>query len=113
MLDTRKFEVIKKGSSYTLPKYEVVDGKGLVETGETQTIDFVKGNIEGPEFKQDGIITENLLSMLVEHLGELNVGDLRNRHTSVAITKLEEALFWIEERKRDRDKRSVLGTYKK
>ncbi len=112
-MNTRAFEVIKKGSTYKLPKYKVVDMVGLVETGEYQTIDFVKGNIEGPEFKQDGIITENMLTMLIRHLGDLNVGDLRNRHTSVAITKLEEALFWIEERKRDRLARSVLGTYKK
>lgn len=113
MIDTRKFETIKLGSTYNLPKYKVEEGKGLLEIKEFQEIKFVKGNIEGPEFKQDGIITENLLTILIEHLGSLNVGDLRNRHTSIAITKLEESLFWIEERKRDRIKRDVLGTYKK
>ena len=113
MIDTRKFGIEKLGSSYELPMYKVEPEKGLIETKDTWLINFVKGNIDGPEFKQDGIITENLLSMLIKHLDSLNVGDLRNRHTSVAITKLEEALFWIEERKRDRVKRNVLGTYKK
>ncbi len=112
-MNTRAFEVIKKGSTYKLPKYKVVDGVGLVETGEYQTIDFVKGEIDGVEFKQDGSLTDNILAMLIHHLGDLNVGDLRNRPTSMAITKLQEALFWIEERKRDRLARNVLGTYKK
>lgn len=110
-IDTRKFAVLKAGASYSLPTYTVGEN-GLEEKGDAQ-IHFVKGNIDGPQFRQKGIITENLLSMLIEHLNTLNTGDLRNRNTSLAITDLESALMRIEERKRDRAKRNVLGTYKK
>lgn len=36
-----------------------------------------------------------------------------SRETALAITKLQEALFWIEERQRDREARNVQGTYTK
>ena len=111
-IDSRKFTVLKEGASYSLPTYAVGEN-GLEELEDKQIIEFVKGNIEGPEFKQAGIITENLLSMLIKHLSTLNQGELRNRHTSLAITNLENALMRLEERKKDRVERGVLGTYKK
>lgn len=112
MINTRKYTVIKLGSTYQLPIYKLTS-TGLEETPNCKEINFVKGNIEGEEFRQDGIITENILAMLVEHLSSLNQGDLENKFTTNAIDKIQEALMWIEERKRDRDKRGVLGTYRK
>jgi len=112
MIETRKYYTDKEGSTYGLPCYKVTE-VGLEEVLGVQEIKFVKGNIEGEEFRQSGIITENLLAMLIGHLKFLNQGELSNRQTSIAITNLEIALMWIEERKRDRLKRGVLGTYKK
>lgn len=111
-INLRKFTKIGS-SAYYLPMYELVEGEGLVELEDKTRcigpLDFVKGG-DNPH---KGIVTEGLLSALIDHLNELNTGDLRNRHTSVVITKLEEALFWIEERKRDRANRGVSGTYNK
>jgi hypothetical protein len=113
MKNLRDVVTVKKGAKYSIPKYNVVKGEGLVLTDNVQSIEFVKGSIDGDQYAQEGTTTENVLSMLIEHLGHLNQGKLRNRHTSVAITKLEEARMWIEERKRDREARGVISTYKK
>src|SRR5690348_1727529 len=101
MIDTRKYSVIKLGSTYYLPIYTLTN-EGLVETPNVKEINFVKGNIEGEEFRQDGVITENILAMLVEHLSSLNQDELENKFTTNAINKIQEALMWIEERKKDR-----------
>ena len=36
-----------------------------------------------------------------------------SRESSIVITKLEEALMWLEKRQYDREKRNVIGTYNK
>ena len=111
MIDTRKFEMIREGNcSYTIPMYELEKNTGLKEISAKQFITFVKGDKDGEHLVQSGIITENLLSMLIQHLSDLNVGDLRNRHTSVAITKLEEAIMWQDWRTNKRKDLSVEGT---
>jgi len=110
--NNRKYLTVVKGASYKIPKKRITSS-GLVETDEYQHIEFVKGDIDGNKFRQDGIITEGLLNMLIGHLSHLNKHpELNNIHTSNAIHKLQEALFWIEERKRDREDRGVMGTYK-
>jgi len=109
-MNLREFGKIND-SKYELPTYHLKEGVGLVKEESTLQkglLMFVSGNIP-----QQGIVTEGLLSALIDHLESINVGDLRNRETSVAITKLQEALFWIEERKRDRAKRGVSGTKNK
>lgn len=107
MSDLRKFEK-RNDSSYNLPVYGLgEDGLDLLLYKHTE-IDFVSGKLN-----QQGIVTEGLLSALIDHLDSINVGVMRNRETSTAITKLQEALFWIEERKRDREKRGVSGTKEK
>ena len=111
-INTRAFEIEREGSTYNLPTYTVGEN-GLEQLDDMYVVEFVKGNIDGPEFRQDGIITENLLTMVAEHLKLLNVGELRNRDTSLAITHIEDAVLRLENRKRDRQMRKVLGTYKK
>ena len=59
-----------------------------------------------------GILHEQLLAMIVEDL-KYKSTLVPSRETAVAITKLQEALFWLEEREKDREARKVLGTYNK
>ena len=104
----RNFEMISE-SFYRIPIYSLPEpGANLQMTVETVELPFLKGGENG----HNGIITEDLLSALIDHLTKLNVGDLRNRETSVTITKLEEARMWLEERKRNRKARGVFGTKK-
>lgn len=97
-------------SNYQLPTYTLdsTEGKRLQMTMFPIDITFVKGG-ENP---QRGIITEDLLEMLIHHLKEINVGHLENYHTSMSIANLEKALIWIKARKIDRVQRGVTGTQK-
>jgi hypothetical protein len=111
-IDTREFGVLFEGRAYELPVYTIKE-TGIQKTKATVSIPYVKGSIEGEQYKQDGIITENLLSMVAFHLKSLNVGELENRNTTLAIEAVETAVMRLEERKKERKARGVLGTYKK
>lgn len=99
--------------NYELPIMTITDS-GLEHSGIFVDLPIVRGSKlgEGVE-KQDGVITEHLLQVAVEYLSAVNVGEMRTRETSLAITKIEEALMWIEARRKNREKRGVLSTYKK
>lgn len=47
----------------------------------------------------------------IEFYQNANAGKFRCRENSVAITKLEEALMWLNKRTTDREKRQVEGTH--
>lgn len=69
---------------------------------------FIKDKYE-KSLIQDGIISESVISVLIEHLTNVS-SEVPSKETACAITKLQEALFWLEERQRDRNKRGVAGT---
>jgi len=101
--------------SYILPTYNVEEGKGIVESGALQ-INFVRGSKTENENiipKQKGIITEHLIEVMIKHLQSVNVGDLRTRDTSIAITHLEDALLRLNKRSIERKNNNTQGTYKK
>lgn len=102
-------KVVEPGSTYKLSIY-TIDESGLKEIDELD-IKFLKG-IKG-NVRQQGIITVDVLSLALDYLETVNVGDLRTRETSLAITKIEEAMMWLKKRRDDREKRGVLNTYKK
>lgn len=117
------FDIIEEGTKYSLPVYDVVEGKGIVkveDTGEendpfqTQIINFVRGSKLGDEEvdKKRGTLHEHLLSMMIHDL-KFKSSLVPSRESSIVVTKLEEALMWLRERQIDRVKREVEGTYKK
>lgn len=108
------FEIIENGVEYALPEYKVVDGKGIEETGQSVIVKFVRGSKLADEEveKKEGTLHEHLLSMMIHDLQYKN-GLVRSREGALVITKLQEALSWLRERQIDRQKRNVLGTYKK
>jgi hypothetical protein len=65
--------------------------------------------------KIDGVTNEEVLRVLIHRLHYLNEawgnppGKFRCRENSLAITKLEEALMWLEKRTADRVARGVEG----
>lgn len=56
----------------------------------------------------DGTTNEEVLAVLIDRVQKLNA-KLPCRETSIAITKMDEALMWFEKRTRDRVKRGVEG----
>lgn len=108
-----KVTVLRKGATYQVPRYGLTsDGLKEIE-GAPLTIHFVKGSIEGGQYAQNGTICENLLSMIEQHLSSLNQGELSSKYTSKCIEHVRAAKQALLDRKNDRDKRGVLGTYKK
>lgn len=108
----REIEVLRPGTSYRVPTY-VITNEGIKEEFEF-TINFCKGNKDDTEaFRQEGILTESLLEVVVHYLETVNTGDLRCRESSIAITKIEEALLWLRKRSQDRQRRNVQNTYQK
>lgn len=112
MKDPRIIEPLSVGASYLLPTYVVTDNG--IEDGDGSFIYFCKGNKEDRSIhRQEGIFTETLIQTAKEYLEAVNVGELSSRETSTAITKLDEALMWLQKRSDDRKRRGVQATYKK
>lgn len=60
----------------------------------------------------NGAFVETVLSACKQRLEFYNEGKFRCRENSLAITKIEEALHWLEHRTRERENREVEGTHK-
>lgn len=101
-----------EGATYEVPTYKIT-AEGIAD-GAGAKIVFCKGNKEDAQaLNQEGIFTETLIQVAKEYLESVNKGDLSSRETSMAITKLDEALMWLEKRAIDRKKRGVQATYNK
>jgi hypothetical protein len=59
----------------------------------------------------DGTTNEEVLAMLVDRLKFLGE-KLPSRENSIAVTKCEEALLWLNKRTQERKSRGVEGTHK-
>lgn len=73
-----------------------------------QIVSFYEMNEDGT--KQDGTTLEEMLRVSIARLKDLN-GRFSCRENSIAITKMEEALMWLNARTQDRIKRGVEGTH--
>jgi hypothetical protein len=93
-------------------KYEVVNFEHPEVPG--QTIQFIQKTYAGHgplQTEHDGTTNEELLRVLVDRLRTMGE-KLPSRENSIAITKCEEALLWLEKRTADRKSRGVEGTMK-
>jgi hypothetical protein len=112
MKNPRLLETVVEGATYNIPTYKVTN-EGLVD-GAGATITFCKGNKEDESIlRQEGFFTETLIQVAKQYLESVNIGPMSTRETSMVITKLDEALMWIQKRSDDRALRGVQGTYKK
>ncbi len=112
MKNPKLIETIIEGATYKVPTYKV-DDDGVVDCKGVE-IEFCKGNKQDPSvLRQEGIFTESLLQTAKQYLESVNVGQLASRETSMAITKIDEALMWLNKRAEDRKLREVQGTYQK
>lgn len=91
-------------------KYEVANFEG----DTTQTITFIrKMNVPDQDELQtmeNGTTNEALIEILIDRLNYLNK-KFPCRENALAITKLDEALLWLNKRTSDRIKRNVEGKH--
>jgi len=110
MKNPKQIEVIIEGATYRVPTFKVTN-EGI-EDGDGIDIVFCKGNKEDALIlRQEGLFTETLIQTAKQYLESVNVGPMATRETSMVITKLDEALMWIQKRADDRKLRGVQATY--
>lgn len=100
-----------------------VDGYCSVYKIEAQPMSIEDGNMSAAlvadmhfqdgvpsEVGVNGITNEMLIAIMIDRLERFNAGPHRCRENSLVITKLEEALHWLEHRTTERQDRGVEGT---
>lgn len=99
-------KVLVPGHLYVLENFEHPEKEGQV----VQFIEKVPVSLNSKELKtvNDGTTNEELLKVEIDRLRYLNI-KFPCRENAIAITKLEEALMWLEKRTRDRVERGVEG----
>lgn len=112
MNNPKVLEEVKAGCTYNIPTYKVTSNG--IEDGAGLQLLFCKGNKEDESvFRQEGVFTETLIKAAKTYLETVNIGEMATREASMVITKLDEALMWIDKRAQDRILRGVQGTYQK
>lgn len=76
----------------------------------TVELQFQNGGLK--EVGPNGITDQALLAVVLDRIRSFNEGQFRCRENSIVITKLEEALLWMEKRSNDRARRGVEGERK-
>lgn len=113
MKNPRELDIQEAGYQYQLPMYKVTN-EGIEDSNFVLPINFCKGNKNDETLlRQEGVFVESLLETCVDRLKTVNQGELSTRETAIAITKIEEAVMWLEKRSKDREIRRVQGTYQK
>lgn len=72
---------------------------------------FQNGPIK--EFGVNGISNEALLAIVEDRLVGFQSGEYACRENAIALTKIQEAMMWLQKRTRDRIARGVEGTNEK
>lgn len=103
-------QAITPGHKYELDYFEDITRKGQV----IQFIEKVPSNSVPGELitLNDGTTNEEVLKMLIDRVGFLQ-DKFPCRENALAITKMEEALMWLEKRTADRKNRGVEGKHLK
>lgn len=79
--------------------------------GDGSEIVYLKFHSGNPdEVGVTGVTNESLLAVLIDRLRGFQAGPFSCRENSIALTKLEEALLWLQCRTRERRERGVEGT---
>lgn len=85
------------------------DGKLPEKEDALAIIKFQNGPIK--EAGVNGCYNEDLLVIVLDRLNGFQNSDFKCRENAIAITKIEEALMWLNKRTRDRQNRGVEGTH--
>lgn len=98
--------VLVAGHRYELSNFE--------NDGTVQTLQFIHkektSNTDVLTTIANGTTNEEVIEVLIDRLHFLN-NNFPCRENSIAITKLDEALMWLNKRTQDRQKRNVEGKH--
>lgn len=85
---------------------------GGVRTPEAESFLYFQNGPIG-EVGFNGLSNEAYLAVLIDRMRGFQSGQFACRENALALTKLEEALMWLQKRTRDRMARGVEGTHAK
>ncbi len=105
--DCHRYDVVS--TEYFNNLHSHVSNEGYKSDLKT-TINFQNGVIK--ESGINGCQNEDLITIVIDRLKGFQNSDFKCRENAIAITKLEEALMWLNKRTNDRIERGVEGTYK-
>lgn len=86
---------------------DTLDGSPSRVKTDYVDIKFQSGVI--PEVEVNGCTIRDIIQILVFRLQGFQKGTFKCRENALAITKLQEAKMWLDERERDRKAREVEG----
>lgn len=96
--------------AYRIEVYKRFDGQDLgPDQGMVAHCDLPFQNGGLKEVGPNGITDQALLAITLDRMRGFNDGPYRCRENSIIITKLEEAMMWMEKRSNDRSRRNVEG----
>lgn len=88
---------------------DTLDGSPSRVKTDFVDIKFQSGVI--PEVEVNGCTIRDIIQILVFRLQGFQKGTFKCRENALAITKLQEAKMWLDERERDRKAREVEGKH--
>lgn len=100
-----------------LEENHVLDSLGMPAGGQTVGTGISISWQEGPLGRGDarlppnGAFVEGVIQAALGRLEHYQSTKFKCRHNALAITKLEEALHWLQARTEDREARAVEGTH--
>jgi hypothetical protein len=97
-------KILTPGHCYELANFEHPESMG-------QEIQFIEKEHPSMRTIHDGTTNEEVLAVLIDRLKSMGE-KLPCRENSIAVTKCEEALMWLNKRTADRKARGVEGTAK-
>jgi len=110
-IGTKRFTKVicedEPGAGGACHKYVVMDQNDIV-AGCYAHVSFQNGPIR--EAGVNGCHQEDLLAIVIDRLRGFQEGEFRCRENALALTKLEEALHWLNHRTQKRIDRGVEGT---
>lgn len=86
-------------------RYEI---RGFDDPFTLMVISFQDGPI--PENGVNGVTQEVLLAIVADRLRSFQAGPFSCRENAIALTKIEEAMHWLQQRTLSRMRRGVEGT---
>ena len=110
---TRVMRMDEPGEGGACHEYEIIESVEDGKIGKPENfgmISFQNGPVK--ESGVNGCHQEDLLSIVLDRLQNFQKGDFACRENALAITKIEEAMHWLNHRTAARVSRGVEGTNK-
>lgn len=95
--------------AYTISGYQPALNPSVNELLPTEGMLVLFQNGPIKDAGLNGVTHEVLLAILIDRLRGFSKGPYPSRENAIALTKLEEALFWLQSRTRERIARGVEG----